>query len=356
MWRTSPIVSKFYHETGVVFRSGEHYENAKQWVEDGVRNAVAPVTDMENSVDAIQLPQAFGIKSSDEAVSAFPPSLRPHLGEAYTNFGRQVGYYNPQGGWAESKNATFATLDEARRLGAEVITNAQVASLLYKDPSYDQKKPRVCGAITADGRKFYADRVVLAVGCWTRSMLHTLEVPLEREVVRPTAHCVLTMKLDPEVAQKFKGTPVTFNLYTYVICEAHVSGFYTFEPNADGILKCAIHGVRLLCLLTFQRGSDFPNPADYQGSAFPSVPTHKQVNKMLKEIRTLFPILQFEGPNKNASVHFTRICWYSDSIDENFLIDFHPNVDNLLVCSGDSGHAFKVRCNFFFFCSYTNTF
>ena len=75
---------------------------------------------------------------------------------------------------------------------------------------------------------------------------------------------------------------------------------------------------------------------------------------MLKEIRTLFPILHFEGPNKNASVHFTRICWYSDSIDENFLIDFHPSVDNLLVCSGDSGHAFKVRCEFF--CSYANTF
>ena len=27
---------------------------------------------------------------------------------------------------------------------------------------------------------------------------------------------------------------------------ANHSGFYTFEPNADGILKCAIHGVRFL--------------------------------------------------------------------------------------------------------------
>lgn len=63
---------------------------------------------------------------------------------------------------------------------------------------------------------------------------------------------------------------------------------------------------------------------------------------MIAEIQTMFPLIQVEGPNKNAAVHFTRYCWYSDTIDENFLIDFHPNVDGLLVATGDSGHGFKV--------------
>ena len=64
---------------------------------------------------------------------------------------------------------------------------------------------------------------------------------------------------------------------------------------------------------------------------------------MVREIHSLYPEIQLEGPGKNASIHFTRICWYNDTLDENLLIDFHPDVDGLVVATGDSGHAFKVR-------------
>jgi sarcosine oxidase/L-pipecolate oxidase len=36
-----------------------------------------------------------------------------------------------------------------------------------------------------------------------------------------------------------------------------------------------------------------------------------------------------------------RLCWYTDSVDNNFLISQIPNVDNLFVASGGSGHGFK---------------
>lgn len=97
-------------------------------------------------------------------------------------------------------------------------------------------------------------------------------------------------------------------------------------------------------LLTLQIGSLDFDPAKFPGTDFANVATEKQLNQMIAELRTLFPILQLEGPNKNASILYTRMCWYSDSVDENFLIDFYPGVDGLLVASGDSGHGFKV-CN-----------
>lgn len=62
---------------------------------------------------------------------------------------------------------------------------------------------------------------------------------------------------------------------------------------------------------------------------------------MVTSIQSMFPVLQFDGPKKNAEILYTRYCWYCDTADENFLIDFYPGSDNLLVTSGDSGHGFK---------------
>lgn len=35
------------------------------------------------------------------------------------------------------------------------------------------------------------------------------------------------------------------------------------------------------------------------------------------------------------------MCWYTDSIDTNFLIDYVPGRPGVFVCSGGSGHGFK---------------
>jgi sarcosine oxidase/L-pipecolate oxidase len=37
----------------------------------------------------------------------------------------------------------------------------------------------------------------------------------------------------------------------------------------------------------------------------------------------------------------TRLCWYSDTPNADFLIDYHPHWRGLFVATGDSGHAFK---------------
>lgn len=37
----------------------------------------------------------------------------------------------------------------------------------------------------------------------------------------------------------------------------------------------------------------------------------------------------------------TKLCWYTDSIDNSFLIDHVPSRPGVFVCSGGSGHGFK---------------
>lgn len=39
-------------------------------------------------------------------------------------------------------------------------------------------------------------------------------------------------------------------------------------------------------------------------------------------------------------VTYTRMCWYSDVVDGNWVIDYAK--PSLLIASGGSGHAFKV--------------
>jgi sarcosine oxidase/L-pipecolate oxidase len=40
-----------------------------------------------------------------------------------------------------------------------------------------------------------------------------------------------------------------------------------------------------------------------------------------------------------------RICWYSDTRDGEWLIDYHPGWKGLFVATGDSGHGYKFLPN-----------
>jgi sarcosine oxidase/L-pipecolate oxidase len=46
---------------------------------------------------------------------------------------------------------------------------------------------------------------------------------------------------------------------------------------------------------------------------------------------------------KDAPFHSTKLCWYTDSLDNSFVIDYVPNYaeDSVFVCTGGSGHGAK---------------
>lgn len=206
-----------------------------KWIQQGVKHAAEPVGRAYPTKSNPQRhPTARTITSAEESEQVFPASLRPHLGPAYTSFGdrKQVGYFNPQAGWVHAREATFAVLREAQRLGATICSNVTIDKFLMTET---HGRPRVCGAVASDGREFHADHVIVAAGSWTPSLLDRCQLPLPPGLLKPSAHCVLTLRIQPEVAQLFRGMPVVFDMHT---------GMYAFEPSADGILKCAIHGVR----------------------------------------------------------------------------------------------------------------
>lgn len=65
------------------------------------------------------------------------------------------------------------------------------------------------------------------------------------------------------------------------------------------------------------------------------IPNDK-LSTMLSQLKVIYPHLD------KVEVLSTRICFYSESDDENWIIDHFPGLQGLVVVSGDSGHGFKV--------------
>lgn len=369
LWRIDPLYTPFYHEVGLLLRSGLFptsskllLETSSQYVTSGIARASkasSKITEIPRK--GCDLPSlAWEIKNKAEALKAFPENSRKFLGEVVEGYGAgngdkygQKAYINPRAGWAEAGNATRACLKEAKRLGVKVYGDSEVASLILSEEKGSDGKLKVKGVRTTKGEQYFLTgknngNVILATGSWSKEIMSKLtstsgfNESLRNEIATlaaPSAQCVLTLQIPKDQLSKFKNTPVVLNFRT---------GFYLFEPNENGIMKIAIHG----------EGYEEPKPSlgvvtasKIQPPSFPSasssstssssrseIPSSK-TQDMLKELYQIYPSLS-KVPLKTLNVQ-SRICWYSDSQDENWLIDRHPSYSNLLISTGDSGHGFK---------------
>lgn len=397
-WKNDPVLARYYHETGFVLASRFNRDEGLEYVRTCLGRSIEEykADQAAAATQAAQLEAGAGSSSSSSTTSsssgsssgsrfgrtsyrsdvsssqaapfeikdpetirrAFPPASQDHLGSALKNLGGSaLGYCNPEGGWAEAANATNAVLDQAKQLGAEVHSGVDVASLIFD--SMPGSKPRARGIIAEDGRQFHADKVVLAPGAWLSSLLQKL-LPDDRMwsslpagPCRASGQTVMSFQLDEEARKRYHGTPVVLDFST---------GFYVFPPNADGVVKCAVHGP----------GFHYPAPGrlatkpdelpTYAGPAPHIAPgtlvtlgdSYRQQHQIEEHVpentETLLRTLLYDIWPGIATVSEGRrkICWYSDSssMDENWIFDWHPRVDNLFIAGAGSGHGFKVsRCS-----------
>lgn len=356
IWRRWDVLSPFYHETGVFFHTGSTSDpqTSRSYIAKALQGAAAYWQHEVPYPNQQLKPKAHEVKSLEEIQSCFPSALSTRLGpkmiDDITQSNGSAAYFNPRGGWGEANNATRAVLEEAKRLGVEVMAQAHVQSLLFNKAGGS----RVIGVRCADGREFHISgegKVVMCAGGWAERLLNkTLgehSIPLTTQPTWSSAQCVLTVQLNEEQRRAFKGAPVILEF---------ASGFYLFEPDCNGLLKMAIHssGYRFPSpsqdtnaprgFPTFDnvaRNDAQPNLHDTHSSATPAHAMKKlhipkdMKRQMLEQLRYVYPELA------DAPVAFDRVCFYSESLDENWIIDHVPNVQGLVLASGDSGHAFK---------------
>ncbi len=210
------------------------------------------------------------------------------------------GYFNPNGGWAESGKVMSKLKAIAVTNGVDVQEGARFAGLI-------EKGSRVTGARSVDGRDWKADVVLAALGAWTPFAFSDLQ-----NVMRATGHPMVFLR--PEDAGAFRAP--AFPVWTADVAR---TGWYGFPLNADGILKVANHGP----------GVPIMDPQQAR------VLSAECIDMFRVFIRKTFPALA------DATFTGTRQCWYCDTLDGHFWIDHHPHREGLVIAAGDSGHAFK---------------
>ncbi|ORY56985.1 FAD dependent oxidoreductase [Pseudomassariella vexata] len=194
---------------------------------------------------------------------------------------------------------------------------------------------RVAGIKTCDGKRHFGDLVIVAAGGWTASI-----VPEAHNIVEATAGTVMFIDI-PKHRQDLWKRFHSDNYPAWCYWTREGEDFFDgggFPISKEGRLKFIFRGRKFT---NFQDHVTEPNlrvsipRTKYSKDPINTVPLYG-LSKLKEIVCQAFPEL--------AELGFTdsRLCWYPDSIDEDFVVDYVPGYsDSLFVCSGGCGHAFK---------------
>jgi len=156
-------------------------------------------------------------------------------------------------------------------------------------------------------------------------------------VVVARRQTIATIRLTAEEHKRYADSPV--------ILDYGPSGFYTFPPTADGLVKVARHtgGHRNPQPVTTPDNENTPHPSRTistprtvlsHGAEGLLVP--KGALSYLRDcLREVWPELA------DKPFETTRLCWYTDSPDTDWIIDVHPDDPGLALATAGSGHGYK---------------
>ena len=209
------------------------------------------------------------------------------------------GYVNWNSGWVDAEAAMRALYSEVNSRENVRFLIAEVSGLLCSGR-------KVLGVKLADGEKITAGLTILAAGAWTPGL-----VPLHGRAV-PSGQVMAYLTLSQEETARYATLPLLLNLTT--------GTFVIHSPNTSPpTLKVARHA----------QGYASPTPV------FPKMIPREGEDALRDTVKQIVPEFS-ERPFEK-----TRVCWYTDTPDGDFLVTWHPEYEGLFIASGGSGHAFK---------------
>lgn len=211
-----------------------------------------------------------------------------------------IAIYQPQGGFLMSERCLVAHINAALVRGAEVHGRETVTAWDSID-NETRVRVRTTNAV------YYTRSLVLTAGPWTAGL-----VPELRQVARPERQ--VQMWVQPLIPAHFQvGNFPVFNL------EGDEGRFYGFPAySVPGFKIGKYHHLR---------EEVQPDTVDRA--------CHPHDEAALREgIRRYFP--DADGPTLAM-----KVCMFTNTPDEYFVIDHHPQSRSVIVAGGFSGHGFK---------------
>ncbi|KND95189.1 L-pipecolate oxidase [Tolypocladium ophioglossoides CBS 100239] len=215
------------------------------------------------------------------------------------NNGNTNGFIDIQAGITIADKACVYARFLCEQAGVKFVLGdpqGKLSSLIIED---DGAQKRVKGIKTCDNLSHFGDLVIVAAGSWTASI-----IPEAHLTVEATAGTVMFIDIPKERQDLWnKFHPDNYPVWSY--------------RKGDGDDR-----------ISTPRTKYSKDPID-------TVPLYG-LSRMKEVIAQGFPELVEFGFTDS------RLCWYTDSPDHNYVIDYVPNYSNsLFICTGGSGHAFK---------------
>ena len=209
-----------------------------------------------------------------------------------------IAVWEPRAGILFPERAIQTHLELAARLGAQ---------LRFNDPVRKWEPFGKGVRVFTDAKCYTANHLVLSPGAWMSGLLPEpgLRLTVERQVLywfKPVSHLEL---FRPD------HFPIFIRQY------AHDRFFYGFPELGDGV-KVAFH---------HQGGQVEPNALSQEVEP--------------KEIEEMRQVLGKYLPDANGELRSTAVCMYTNTPDEHFVLDYHPEHPQVVVASPCSGHGFK---------------
>ncbi|KAJ6166707.1 hypothetical protein N7470_002154 [Penicillium chermesinum] len=228
------------------------------------------------------------------------------------------GYVNWGSGWSDAEASVKYAKECLDRDGKVVFRTGEVERVIFEDRG---AKPRATGVSLKDGSRIEADLVVLATGAWTPRL-----VDLRGKAVA-TGQAIAYIKISDEEQKELENLPTILNFAT---------GIFIIPPRGN-LLKIARHAF----------GCRNPTTVPVPGVA----QTGETMQVSLPETDVPVPLEgeeAFRAALRQLLPRFvdrpfagTRICWYTDTPNGDFIISYHPSYEGLFMATGGSGHGYK---------------
>lgn len=229
--------------------------------------------------------------SADEIMGRWPGITLPE---------DNIGCYEPDAGVLFAGNCIRAFRRLALENGAELMTDSPVTSIDVETDSV-----RIS---TRDGA-FTADKLIITAGAWNKKILSDLDLEI---AIQPSRRVIGWFDSEDRLyaADKFPG----------FICDMPGGTFYGF-PSIEGT------GVKVGC---FDNGVD--GAPEYMNREFGAYG---------EDEADLRYFLGEYMPQANGKLNVGKTCMFTNTPDENFVIDLHPEYDHIAIAAGFSGHGYK---------------
>ncbi len=213
----------------------------------------------------------------------------------------QRGIFNPRGGFVEARRALEHLRDELHHFKVEWHIGKSVANLSLA-------KGRCLGVVLADGVRLEAEHVLVAAGAWTG-----LLVPLVSRLASVTAQPIFHLLIED---WKRYSSP----RFSVAFLDTETTGVYAMPLHPEEkVIKVGLH----------TQGRDaHPQLSD-------RIVQEQEITHLRCQLKRCAPELS------ECPIVYSRVCLYHDTLDFDFVIDRHPEIENLTVACGGSGHGFK---------------